>query len=111
MINDDWCLDNLIRQWGLERINRAVQPLFIAIDADNQAEAPDCATRRRLETPILVVNASVNDPDLWNSLNPAQQNTLLLVCNESVHDVDALANDLYDILELPDDQGCDLSGE
>ncbi len=110
-MNEDWSLDSLIQRWGLARINRAIQPLFIGIDDTNQSDAPTCAGRRLLEMPTLIVNASVNDKEMWDSLNPAQQNTLIIACNESYHDVDALVNDLYDIIEPPGDEGCDLSDE
>ncbi len=116
MINDDWSLDGLIQQWGLERISRAIRPLFLGVDEDNQIDMPnssypDCAARQRYELLTFVVNASVNDKALWNALNAAQQNTLLMACCEFHLDIDSLANDLNDIIAPPGDEGCKLSDE
>jgi hypothetical protein len=116
MMNEDWNLDALIQKWGLERISRAIRPLFLGIDEDNQIDMPnssypDCAARRRFELPTFVVSASVNDKALWNALNAAQQNTLLMACCEFHLDMDSLANDLNDIIEPLGDEGCELSDD
>lgn len=116
MINDDWSLDGLIQHWGLERINRAIRPIFLGIDEDNQIDTlnnshPDCEAKRRFELPTFVVSASVNDKELWNELNVTQQNALLMACCEFYLDIDSLANDLNDIIEPPDSEGYELSDE
>jgi hypothetical protein len=116
MMNEDWSLNTLIQQWGLERISRAIRPLFLGVDEDNQITAPDsscpdCAARRRFEQPTFVINASVNDKDLWDALNAVQQNTLLMACCEFHLDMDSLANDLNDIIEPLGHEGCELADE
>lgn len=111
MINEDWSLEALVRQWGAERIRRAIQPLYLGVDEDNQIDMPDCESRRRNELPTYVINASVNDRPLWDKLNSAQQNTLLLTFWEAFYDVDVLQNDLGDILEPPGQEGCALADE
>lgn len=111
MMNEDWSLDALIRQWGLERINRAIRPLFLGVDEDNQIDRPTCESRRRNELPTFVISASVNDRPLWDALNAAQQNTLLMACWEHYFDLDILTNDLGDIVEPPGQEGCTLADE
>lgn len=116
MINDDWSLDGLIQQWGLERINRAIRPLFLGVDEENQLELPtgagsDCRTKRQLELSVFIVSASVNDPELWNSATVTQQNAMLMACCEFHLDMDSLASDLNDIIEPPGDEGAELSDE
>jgi hypothetical protein len=104
------------RRSVLERISRAIRPLFLGVDEDNQIElptstCPDCTTRRRYELPTFVISASVNDPELWTASNAAEQNAMLMACWEYHYDIGSLANDLNDIIELPDDEGCQLSDE
>lgn len=106
MIHDDWRLDEIIQQWGLERINRAIQPIYLGTDADvssPQHGLPDVAS--------YVISAAINDTTWWQGLRATQQNTLLLAFHELLFDVDALANDLYDVLNLPEGEGCQLADE
>ncbi|WP_375448457.1 hypothetical protein [uncultured Fibrella sp.] len=116
MMNEDWSLDALIQKWGIERISRAIRPLFLGVDADNQIDIPsgtasDCAAKRRFELPTFVVSASVNDPEVWNSATATQQNAMLMACCEFHLDIGSLANDLNDVIELSGEDGCDLSDE
>lgn len=116
MMNEEWSLDSLVRKWGLERVSRAIRPLFLGIDTDNQIDIllgtePDCAVKRRFELPTFVVSASVNDPELWTNSTATEQNTLMMYCCQFHLDLDSLANDLNDVIEPFGQEGCELSDQ
>lgn len=80
-------LTTLEEQWGRERIHQAIQPLFIG-DGEELGDPP-----------ITVLNASVNDPDLWEALTPDEREWLFLAFTEIQHDLTELAGDLHRVTE------------
>jgi hypothetical protein len=74
-------------QWGAARIHQAIQPLFIG-----DGEEPG-------DPPITVLNASVNDPDLWNHLSSDDRERLYLAFMELQYDLTELAADLHRVAE------------
>lgn len=80
-------LTSLEEQWGRDRIHQAIQPLFIG-----DGEEPS-------DPPITVLNAAVNDPDLWQVLTPDERERLFLAFTELQHDLTVLAGDLHRIHE------------
>jgi hypothetical protein len=80
-------LTALEAQWGAARIHQAIQPLFIG-----DGEEPG-------DPPITVLNASVNDPDLWNGLDSDDRERLYLAFMELQYDLTELAVDLHRVAE------------
>lgn len=80
-------LTTLEKQWGRERIHQAIQPLFIG-----DGEEPG-------DPPITVLNASVNDLELWDALTPDERERLYLAFMESQYDLAELAGDLHRVNE------------
>jgi hypothetical protein len=80
-------LTSLEEQWGRERIHQAIQPLFIG-----DGEEPG-------DPPITVLNASVNDADLWEALTTNEREWLYLAFTELQHDLTELAGDLHRVAE------------
>ncbi|MCY7358409.1 MAG: hypothetical protein LH609_13305 [Rudanella sp.] len=76
-------LTTLEERWGSERIHQAIQPLFIG-----DGEEPG-------DPPITVVNASVNDLELWKSLTVDEREWLFLAFTELQYDLTELAGDLH----------------
>ncbi|WP_461095988.1 hypothetical protein [Spirosoma luteolum] len=74
-------------QWGRERIHQAIQPLYIG-----DGEEPG-------DPPITVLNASVNDPTLWQSLSADERERLYLAFMELQYDLTELATDLHRVCE------------
>ncbi|WP_229599146.1 hypothetical protein [Runella sp. CRIBMP] len=89
-------LDELTNRYGAERINLAIQPLYIA-----DGEEP-------LDPGRYVINASVNDAELWESLTNDEQNLLYTAHLDTLFDTKDLLNSLFDInepeggFEIPD---------
>lgn len=80
-------LTNLEAQWGRERIDQAIQPVFIG-----DGEEPG-------DPPITVINASVNDVALWEALTSDEREWLFLAFTELQHDLTELAGDLHQVGE------------
>ncbi|MGF7218784.1 hypothetical protein GGR92_004963 [Spirosoma lacussanchae] len=80
-------LITLEEQWGKDRIHQAIQPLYIG-----DGEEPG-------DPPITVLNASVNDPDLWQALNPDERERLYLAFMDLQYDLTELAHDLHRVQE------------
>lgn len=76
-------LETLEVRWGRERIHQAIQPLYIG-----DGEEPG-------DPPIIVLNASVNDPELWQQLTDEERERLYLAFMELQYDLSELATDLY----------------
>ena len=89
-------LNDLIKRYGAERINVAIQPLYIA-DGDEP-----------LDPSRYVINASVNDIELWESLSNDEKNLLYTAHLDTLFDTKDLLNSLFDInepeggFEIPD---------
>ncbi|HAK78562.1 hypothetical protein FHS57_005897 [Runella defluvii] len=89
-------LNDLTKRYGAERINVAIQPLYIA-----DGEEP-------LDPSKYVINASINDPELWESLSNDEQNLLYTAHLDTLFDTKDLLNSLFDInepeggFEIPD---------
>ena len=89
-------LNDLTKRYGAERINVAIQPLYIA-----DGEEP-------LDQSKYVINASINDPDLWESLSNDEQNLLYTAHLDTLFDTKDLLNSLFDVnepdggFEIPD---------
>lgn len=80
-------LTQLEAQWGRERIHQAIQPLYIG-----DGEEPG-------DPPLTVLNASVNDPTLWQSLSADERERLYLAFMELQYDLTELATDLHRVSE------------
>ncbi|KAB7726440.1 hypothetical protein F5984_24270 [Rudanella paleaurantiibacter] len=89
-------LEQLEVRWGRERIHQAIQPLFIG-----DGEEPG-------DLPITVLNASVNDPELWQHLTDEERERLYLAFMELQYDLSELATDLHRANE-PDLGGFELT--
>ena len=89
-------LNDLTKRYGAERINVAIQPLYIA-----DGEEP-------LDPSQYVINASINDPELWESLSNDEQNLLYTAHLDTLFDTKDLLNSLFDVnepdggFEIPD---------
>ncbi|TAE39264.1 MAG: hypothetical protein EAZ70_07095 [Runella slithyformis] len=89
-------LNDLMKRYGAERINVAIQPLYIA-----DGEEPIDPNR-------YVINAAINDPELWNTLSNDEQNVLYTAHLDTVFDTKELLNSLFDMnepeggFEIPD---------
>lgn len=89
-------LNELTKMYGAERINLAIQPLYIA-----DGEEPHDPGR-------YVINASVNDAELWESLTNEEQNLLYTAHLDTLFNTKDLLNSLFDInepvggFEIPD---------
>jgi len=89
-------LNDLTKRYGAERINVAIQPLYIA-DGEEQ-----------LDPSRYVINASINDPELWESLSNDEQNLLYTAHLDTLFDTKDLLSSLFDInepeggFEIPD---------
>lgn len=80
-------LNALEVQWGQSRIHQAIQPLFIG-----DGEEPG-------DPPLTVLNASVNDIELWQALSTDDRERLYLAFIELQYDLTDLATDLYRVAE------------
>ncbi len=80
-------LKTLEEKWGRDRIHQAIQPLFIG-----DGEEPG-------DPPITVLNASVNDAELWQALTPDERESLFLAFTELQHDLTDLGRDLHRVNE------------
>lgn len=80
-------LNELIKKYGAERINIAIQPLYIA-----DGEEP-------LDPFRYVINASINDPELWNSLWDDEKNVLYIAHLDTLFETRDLLDSLFDINE------------
>lgn len=80
-------LTPLEEQWGSDRIHQAIQPLFIG-DGEESGDPP-----------ITIMNASVNDIELWATLNPDERERLYLAFMETQYDIAELAHDLHQVQE------------
>jgi hypothetical protein len=80
-------LEPLMQQWGAERIRTAIQALYIG----NGDEPGD--------PPISVVNASVNDRDLWERVTDEDRDHLYLACLETQYDTADIMQALYNVIE------------
>jgi hypothetical protein len=80
-------LNALEAQWGQARIHQAIQPLFIG-DGEDPGDPP-----------ITVLNASVNDPELWQALGADDRERLYLAFMELQYDLAELAADLHRVAE------------
>lgn len=89
-------LETLEVRWGKERIHQAIQPLYIG-----DGEEPG-------DPPITVLNASVNDPDLWQALTDDERERLYLAFTELQYDLTEIATDLHRVRE-PDLGGFELT--
>lgn len=89
-------LETLEVRWGRERIHQAIQPLYIG-----DGEEPG-------DPPITVLNASVNDPELWQHLTDEERERLYLAFMELQYDLSELATDLHRVRE-PDLGGFELT--
>lgn len=89
-------LETLEARWGKERIHQAIQPLYIG-----DGEEPG-------DPPVTVLNASVNDPGLWQCLNVDERERLYLAFTELQSDLTEMATDLHSVRE-PDMGGFELT--
>lgn len=80
-------LNDLMKRYGAERINVAIQPLYIA-----DGEEP-------LDPHRYVINAFINDPELWVSLTNDEQNLIYTAHLDTIFDIKDLFNSLFDINE------------
>ena len=80
-------LKTLEARWGQARIHQAIQPLFIG-DGEEQGDPP-----------ITVLNASVNDPELWQALDADDRERLYLAFMELQYDLTELAGELHRVSE------------
>jgi hypothetical protein len=80
-------LTTLEQRWGAARIHAAMQALYIG-DGDEPGDPP-----------IAVVNASVNDQELWQNLTDEEREQLYMACLETQYDTAEITHALYDVLE------------
>lgn len=89
-------LNDLMKRYGAERINIAIQPLYVA-DGDEP-----------LDPCRYVINAAINDLELWNALSNDEQNALYTAHLDTLFDTKDLLKSLFDInepdggFEIPD---------
>lgn len=80
-------LEPLMQRWGAERVQTAIQPLFIG-----EGDEPG-------DPPITVINASVNDRALWESATDNERDLLYMACLETHYDTAEITETLYDVIE------------
>ncbi len=81
-------LEPLMQRWGAERVRTAIQSLYVG-DGDEPGDPP-----------ITVVNASVNDLDLWQGVTDDERDRLYLACLETQYDTAEITEALFDVIEL-----------
>ena len=80
-------LETLIQRWGAERVRTAIQALYIG-----EGDEPG-------DPLVSVVNASVNDRELWEGVTDDERNLLYLACLETQYDTAEITEALYDLIE------------
>ena len=76
-----------MQRWGAERVRSAIQALFIG-----EGDEPG-------DPPVSVVNASVNDRELWENVTDDERDLLYLACLETQYDTAEITEALYDLIE------------
>lgn len=83
-------LEPLLQRWGAERIQQAIQPLYIG-DGDEPGDPS-----------VSVINASVNDVELWESVTDDDRERLYMACLETQYDTTEITDSLFDVIEPTD---------